>query len=85
MGCCMQTNAERLFNEDYSVLRHLEFTCKIKPSKQLMILWIRTKGEEAAKAAEIEAIKELNSVRFKKQLTRQSKFETEELKFLNEE
>lgn len=77
----MQTNAERQFNDDYQVLRHLYFTCKVKHSKKMILLWIQQKGLETAVAAE----KEINSDNIRKLFHNQSQYEKDSMKFFGEE
>lgn len=76
----MITEAEKRFNSDYHLVRMLFFarsTITVTKAKN----WIRVKGQQAIKAAENEILSDW----LKKQLSRQSPFEKEEMKYIHEE
>lgn len=75
----MQTSAERQFNEDFQAYKQL-FSLSGFKEKQKVIDWIQQTGLKVIRQAEKEITSESFTTRFK----RQTEFELDELRYLNE-
>lgn len=81
----MITDAQKQFDNDYKIIRHLFITCdRINPvngGAPAIKKWIKERGALAL----LEAQKELQSEKFTKQFSKQSSEEQDEMKWLGED